>query len=89
MAYADGTWLYPIDLGCNINNETVREMSAFPYGLYITVVVTDETGCSGSISVEVPEPNEIRTLRGSLGLPVERDLFFAPCLSSKITIDLY
>jgi len=30
---------------------------------------------------------EIRQLRGSLGLPVERDLHFDPCPSSKITAD--
>ena len=33
----------------------------------------------GSFSLD-----EIRTIRGSLGLPVERDLHFDPCLSSKI-----
>lgn len=29
--------------------------------------------------------DEIRKLRGSLGLPVERDLHFSPCPSSQIT----
>ena len=33
--------------------------------------------------------DEIRKLRGSLGLPVERDLHFSPCPSSKITKDHY
>ncbi|MCA8991740.1 MAG: DUF2958 domain-containing protein [Planctomycetaceae bacterium] len=30
---------------------------------------------------------EIEQLRGSLNLPVERDLYFAPCPASKITRD--
>ena len=34
----------------------------------------------GSFSVD-----EIRSVRGALGLPVERDLYFSPCPSSKIT----
>jgi hypothetical protein len=34
----------------------------------------------GSFSLD-----EILTIRGSLGLPIERDLHFDPCLSSKIT----
>lgn len=32
---------------------------------------------------------EIRSLRGALHLPVERDLHFDPCPSSKITKDFY
>ena len=38
----------------------------------------------GTFSLE-----EIRQLRGSLNLPVERDLHFTPCLSSKITKEFY
>ena len=33
--------------------------------------------------------DEIRTVRGGLGLPVERDLHFSPCPSSVITKDYY
>ncbi len=32
---------------------------------------------------------EIRQLRGSLNLPVERDVHFTPCPSSKITKEFY
>lgn len=33
--------------------------------------------------------DEIQQVRGALGLPVERDLHFDPCPSSKITKDHY
>ncbi len=32
---------------------------------------------------------EVRQLRGSLNLPVERDVHFTPCPSSKITKEFY
>lgn len=33
--------------------------------------------------------HEIRSVRGVLGLPVERDLYFKPCPSSTITKDYH
>lgn len=38
----------------------------------------------GSFSLQ-----EVQQVRGALGLPVERDLHFDPCLSSKITKSHY
>jgi len=64
-----------------------------PDGNYSWHIVEFDPGtriCFGFVVGSFPEwgtfnLDEIRQLRGSLGLPVERDLHFSPCPASKIT----